>query len=82
MNLLSVQTQGLLWCLLIAILCTVFVHGVKLAVLGYRSLGKKTPPPEPPKQPEKSPEPVYFLVERKKKKPKSEFSEPRQINFQ
>ena len=82
MHLLSVQSQGFLWCLLIAIICAVIVHGVKLAVIGYKSLGKTPPEPPPQKQPEKQPEPVYFLVERKKKKPKSEYSEPKQINFQ
>ena len=81
MTLLSVQSQGFLWCFLVALLCTIAVHGLKLAALGYRSLHRK-PPPEPPKQPEKEPEPVYFLVERKKKRTKAEYSEPKQINFQ
>ena len=81
MSLLSVQSQGFLWCILVALLCTIAVHGFKLAVLGYRSLRRK-PPPEPPKPPEKVPEPVYFLVERKKKRSKAEYSEPKQINFQ
>ena len=81
MTLLSVQSQGFLWCILIALLCTIVVHGFKLVVLGFKSLHKK-PPPEPPKQPEKVPEPVYFLVERKKKRPKTEYAEPKQINFQ
>ena len=80
MSLLSVQSQGFLWCLFLALICLIVVHGVKLAVIGYRTFGKKLPP-EPPKQPEKKPEPVYFLVERKKKRPKMEYSEPREINF-
>lgn len=81
MSLLSVQSQGFLWCLFLLIICVIVVHGVKLAMIGYRTLGKKLPP-EPPKKPEKAPEPVYFLVERKKKRSKAEYSEPRQINFQ
>ena len=81
MSLLSVQSQGFLWCLFLAIIVIVVVHGIKLAAIGYRTFGKKMPP-EPPKEPEKKPEPVYFLVERKKKRSKGEFSEPRQINFQ
>ena len=81
MNLLSVQSQGFWWCILIVLICTIIVHAVKLAIVGYRSLHKK-PPPQPPKQPEKEPEPVYYLVERKKKRAKAEYSEPKRIHFQ
>lgn len=81
MSLLSVQSQGLLWSLFLALICIIVVHGVKLAIIGYRTFGKNLPP-EPPKQPESKPEPVYFLVERKKKRAKAEFSEPKQISFQ
>lgn len=81
MLLLSVQARGGLWCLFLLIVCAIVVHGVKLAKIGYRTLGKKLPP-EPPKPKEKAPEPVYFLVERKKKRPKKEYSEPKQITFQ
>ena len=48
--------------------------------IGYRSLGKKLPPEPPPKE-KNEPEPVYFLVERKKKRVRSEYSEPKRINF-
>lgn len=81
MSLLSVQSQGFLWCLFLLILSVIVVHGIKLAIIGYRTLGKKLPP-EPPKREEKKPEPVYFLVERKKKRAKQEYSEPRKIEFQ
>lgn len=81
MSLLSVQSQGFLWCLFLAIIVIIVVHGIKLAAIGYRTFGKKLPP-EPPKEPEKTPETVYFLVERKKKRSKDELSEPKQITFQ
>lgn len=81
MSLLSVQSQGFLWFLFLGLICLIVVHGIKLAVIGYRTFGKKLPP-TPPKQPEKTPEPVYFLVERKKKRAGKEYSQPRQINFQ
>lgn len=77
----TIQTQGALWCILLFLLCLIVVHAAKLAYLGWRALGKKLPP-EPPKAPEKKAEPVYFLVERKKKRPKTQYSEPKQINFQ
>lgn len=80
MNLLSVQAQGFAWIVLLFITCVIVVHGIKLAVIGFRSLHKKLPP-EPPKQPEKKPEPVYFIVERKKKRTKSEYSAPREVKF-
>ena len=78
MSPLSVQAQGLLWCLFLALICTAIVHGVKLAIIGYRSMNKK----EEPKKAEPAPEPVYYLVEKKKKRSKAEYSEPKQISFQ
>lgn len=73
MQLLSVQTQGFWWCLLLFFVFFFAVHAVRLAFL-VRALSKKS-------KPEKPPDPVYFLVERKKKRPKKEFSEPKQISF-
>ena len=79
---ISVQAQGILWTVLLLLFCIIVVHGIKLAAIGYRTV-RKNLPPEPPKQPETKPEPVYFLVERKKKRTKkSEFSEPKRIEFQ
>ena len=80
MNILSVQGQGALYTVLVLIIVIIVVHGIKLARIGYRSLGKKLPPEPPPKEKDE-PEPVYFLVERKKKRVRSEYSEPKRINF-
>lgn len=80
MNLLSVQGQGALYTVILLLACIVIVHAIKLARIGYRTLGKKLPPAPPPKEKEE-PEPVYFLVERKKKRTKAEYSEPKRINF-
>ncbi len=81
MSLLSVQSHGFLWCLFLLVTCIIIVHGIKLAMIGYRTIGKKLPP-EPPKAPEKTPEPVYYLVERKKKRAKAEYAAPKKISFQ
>ena len=80
MNILSVQGQGALYTVLVLIIVIIVVHGIKLARIGYRSLGKKLPPQPPPKE-KNEPEPAYFLVERKKKRVRSEYSEPKRINF-
>lgn len=80
MNILSVQGQGAMYTVLVLIIVIIVVHGIKLARIGYRSLGKKLPPEPPPKE-KNEPEPVYFLVERKKKRVRSEYSEPKRINF-
>ena len=80
MLLLSVQGEGAMWTACIFLACIIVVHGVKLARIGYRTLGKKLPP-APPKPPEKSPEPVYYIVEKKKKRAKAEYSEPKRIQF-
>lgn len=79
MNILSVsvQAQGIIWTALLFVLCAIIVHGVKLSLIGYRAMGKK---PEPP-QPAKEPEPVYYIVEKKKKRSKTEYAEPREVSF-
>lgn len=80
MNLLSVQGWGALYTVLLFLLCVIIVHGIKLAKIGYRSLVKKLPP-EPPPKPEKEPEPVYYLVEKRKKRSKAEYAEPKKFVF-
>ena len=77
---LSVQNLGILYILLLFSLCFVIVHGIKLAILGWRTLGRKMPA-EKPKPAEKKVEPVYFIVEKKKKRAKAEYSEPKRIQF-
>ena len=36
---------------------------------------------EKPSEPKNQPEPVYFIVERKKKRAKSSYTEPKEIRF-
>lgn len=80
MNLLSVQGQGFLYALCLFFICVAAVHLFKLARIGYRTLGKKVPAEKPKKQKTEK-EPVYFLVERKKKRSKPEYDEPKRISF-
>ena len=58
----------------------IVVHAFVLAKIGYRTLHKKLPPEQPPKEPKKT-DPVYFIVEKKKKRVKSEYTAPREIKF-
>ena len=74
------QGLGALYIVLLFVLCFIIIHGIKLAILGWRTFGKKLPP-EKPKVTEKKAEPVYFIVEKKKKRAKAEYSEPKRIQF-
>ncbi len=79
MNMLSVQGQGLIFTVIIFLCCVIVVHAFVLAKI-YRTLHKKLPPEQPPKEPKKS-DPVYYIVEKKKKRVKSEYTAPREIKF-
>ncbi len=78
--LLSVQGTGAVAVLVVLLICIAVVYVGKLAYLGYRTRGKKLPP-DPPKPQEPEKEPVYYIVEKKKKRVKSEYSEPRRFSF-
>ena len=80
MLILSVQGLGALYVFCSLLICIIVVCGCKLAKVGLRTLGKKLPPEAPPKE-EKTPEAVYYLVERKKKRVKTEYSDPKRIQF-
>lgn len=75
---LSVQGTGAAFCVGLLLACFILVHIVKLARIGYRAR-KKLPPAEP--KPEEPREAVYYIVERKKKRAKAEYSEPKRIHF-
>ncbi|MBQ8322699.1 MAG: hypothetical protein IJX91_01900 [Clostridia bacterium] len=84
---------GILWLSLIFALCFFFVHLVRLAKFGQtwrkeqtaksENAEKKDPPPAPPEKkapPKETGEPIYYIVERKRRT-KSSFGEPKQIKF-
>jgi len=78
---LPIQTRGFLWCVFLFLLCLVVVHAAKLSGIGYRTL-HKTPPEKPQETPKAEPEPVYFIVEKKTKRPKAQYEKPKQVKFQ
>ncbi len=82
---------GIFWLIILFIFCFLFVHTARLARLGlrYRAEKNATPaeekPPEPKEEKKQAPaqttqEPIYYIVERKKKT-RASYSEPKQIRF-
>ena len=79
MELLSIQGQGAFYTFCIFLICVIAVHIAKLAYIGWHARKKKEPVKE--KKPEKESEPVYYLVE-KKKKVSSQYKKPKKFKFQ
>ena len=84
MNILTIfPWKGFLLAALLFTICFVGVHLLIFARIGWEFQRQK--PDEPPKEEEKKPpqerEPIYYIVERKTKRAKSSYSEPKQINF-
>lgn len=90
-TLLISSAFGIFWLVLLFVLCFVCVHVLRLARMGqaYRKSERPTsqPPPQPTKpndekknSQEKDVAPIYYIVERKKRV-KSNYSEPKQIRF-
>ena len=82
--LLSTPVKGLFWCIFLFVLCLVGVHIARLVQMGWTTqFPKKAPPPPPEKKTpaEKPQEPVFYIVERKTRKPKPAYGEPKPIQF-
>lgn len=95
--LLALPLKGMLWSILLFAVCFIGVHVAKLARLGveYTKTPKKTESEkkESPTQKEqektsekKAPtqpsEPIYYIVERKQRRSKPKYGEPKEIRFQ
>lgn len=90
--LLSTNLLGMAWLTLLFLLCFVLVHTVRLVRFGQKYCktqnAKTAPAPTPVKEnsaqektpPAPSGEPIYYIVERKKR-PKSTYTEPKRIDF-
>lgn len=72
---------GLVYLIIIFIVCFAIVHIFKLALVGFKSIKRKPDPPkeEPKQKPAAKPEPVYYIVE--KKRAKRTYGEPKEISF-
>ena len=76
---ISVQGAGVLYTLAVFLLCVIVVHAVKLIRLGLRA--RKNLPDRQPNPEQPTPEPVYYIVEKKKKRPKPSYSDPKRFTF-
>lgn len=92
--LISFPVKGMLFTFLLFSVCFIGIHVLILARLGWewqqRSLESTDDKPEKKieekaeekKTPsEKQTEPIYYIVERKTRRAKSTYGEPKQINF-
>ena len=91
--LIPLAFQGLLWTIVLLAFCFGGVIVANLARLGweYRSERAKAPatsekPQETPKEEKKAPaekpqEPIYYIVEKKKRRPKGDFGEAKPFQF-
>ena len=86
--LISLPIAGLFWTLFLFIFCFGGVYVAELVKLGWAY--KTQSPPEknttPPERQEKAPaekpqEPIYYIVERKKRLPKSGFEDAKPFTF-
>jgi hypothetical protein len=84
--LLSVHAFGFLWLVVLFAVCFLAVHTFRLARLGrkYQKQRNHTPPPNTAQEkktpPQSEGEPIYYIVERKRRA-KSSYSEPKRIHF-
>ena len=84
--LLSDGMRGLFLTLFLFLTVFILLHGVKLAVIGWKTQTKKPEPtkktPEPKKEePATVSEPVYYIVEKKQRRTKPSYSAPQEIRF-
>ena len=88
--LIALAIKGMLWTILLFCVCFIGTHVIILARLGWEFQQRATPP-EPAKREEKTEEkktptekqtePIYYIVERKTRRSKPTYGEPKQINF-
>ncbi len=87
-NLLLVSpVVGFVWIALLFDFCFLGVHILKLARIGWKAPKTQSDQPqekEEKKEEKKAPapqEPIYYIVERKTRRAKSSFKEPKEIRF-
>ncbi len=81
--LLSLPIQGMLWSMLVFALCFFGVCATELIQLGWKYKNTDDAPPEKEeKAPAETPqEPIYYIVEKKKRRTKTDYGEPKPFQF-
>ena len=88
--LISLPIKGMLWTILLFLVCFFGTHVIILARLGWEYQQRNATPTvekseekaeEKKAPPEKQAEPIYYIVERKTRRAKPTYGEPKQINF-
>ena len=85
--LIATPVLGMIWTFLMFLICFVGTHVVILTQLGWEAQQQKSKPTteikaeEKKAPPEKQAEPIYYIVERKTRRSKPTYSEPKQIDF-
>lgn len=82
----SIPTKGFLWLIFLFFLCFLFVHFFRLAVIGIATLRQIAPTKPEEGEEKKAPtqraqEPIYYIVERKTRRKKASYGEPKEIRF-
>ena len=80
----ATNTRGFFSLVILLILCFFGVHFFRLAIIGIQSLQHPTFPTETEekKAPAEPPqEPIYYIVERKTRRKKPSYGEPKEIRF-
>ena len=95
--LIPIALQGGFWTIFLFLFCFVGVHVVKLARYGWEyqntqqnKANATSPEPKPEEQTETkkaleqpcAQEPIYYIVERKQRRSKPRYGEPKEIRFQ
>lgn len=85
MNILTVfPVKGLFLTILLFAVCLIGVHTILLARIGWKFQRTPKTPPSKNEEQKKTPvekEPIYYIVERKTKRAKTGYGEPKQIHF-
>lgn len=85
--LLSTPVLGMLWTIILFLICFIGTHVAILAQVGWDVQRQNNKPKAEEKTeekkatPEKQAEPIYYIVERKTRRAKPTYGEPKQINF-
>ncbi len=82
---MSIQTLGAIYTVILLGVCFLIIHALRLAAVGYRAMRKRDSDKgrrnASPSETEEKGEPVYYIVERKKKRLKTEYSDPKRFTF-